>query len=146
MNQKLRVVYVSAEISPFAKSGESADVASSLTKFLAHQGMKVSVFIPRYRRPEIESFSMKKIMSDLAVPVGGEKVKGKVYKSELGNCDLYFIDNPKYFWRENIYGTGKGEYLDNDERFVFFNRAVLEFILKTKMPVDIIHCNSWPTA
>lgn len=146
MNQKLRVVYVSAEISPFAKSGESADVASSLTKFLAHQGMKVSVFIPRYRRPEIESFSMKKIMSDLAVPVGGEKIKGKVYKSELGNCDLYFIDNPKYFWRENIYGTGKGEYLDNDERFVFFNRAVLEFILKTKMPVDIIHCNSWPTA
>ncbi|GAG20364.1 unnamed protein product, partial [marine sediment metagenome] len=65
---------------------------------------------------------------------------------ELGKCDIYFIDNPKYFWRDYIYGTGRGEYLDNDERFIFFNRAVLEFLLKTKMPVDIIHCNSWPTA
>ncbi len=146
MNQKLRVTYVSAEIYPFAKSGESADVASSLPKYLSHLGMKVTIFMPKYRRPEVESLPMEQVMGELLVPVGEEKIKATIYKSELGKCDIYFIDNPKYFWRDNVYGTGREEYLDNDERFTFFNRAVLEFLLKTKMPVDVIHCNSWPTA
>jgi len=146
MNQKLHISYVSAEISPFAKSGESADVASSLPKYLANLGMEVSVFMPKYRRPEIESLSLECVMKKLLVPLGEEKIKGSVYKAELGKCDVYFIDSPRYFWREDVYGTGKGEYLDNDERFVFFNRAVLEYLLEVKMPVDIIHCNNWPTA
>lgn len=146
MNQQLRVIYVSAEISPFAKSGELADVASSLPKYLSSLGMDISIFIPKYRNPEIESLPKERVMGELMVPVGEEKVKACVYKGELGRHDIYFIDNPKYFWRDHIYGTGKGEYLDNDERFIFFNRAVLEFLLKAKMHVDIIHCNSWPTA
>ncbi|MGD2245654.1 MAG: glycogen/starch synthase [Candidatus Aminicenantes bacterium] len=140
------MTYVSAEIYPFAKSGESADVASSLPKYLSHLGMQVTIFMPKYRRPEVESLPMERVMSKLLVPVGEERIKAAVYKSELGKCDIYFIDSPKFFWRDNIYGTGQEEYLDNDERFTFFNRAVLEFMLKTKMPVDVIHCNSWPTA
>ena len=146
MSQKLRVIYVSTEVSPFAKSGELADVASSLPKYLATLGMEVSLFMPKYRKPEIESLPMELIMAELMVPMGEKKVKGQIYKSELGKYDIYFVDNPAYFWREDIYGTGKGEYLDNDERFIFFNRAILEFLLKTKMEVDIIHCNNWPTA
>jgi len=146
MNSKLNVVYVSAEVSPYAKSGEMADVASSLPKYLSYLGMDVSVFMPKYRRPEIESLPMELVCSDLIVPLGESKVKGRAYRTELGKYDMYFIDSPKYFWREAIYGTGKGEYLDNDERFTFFNRAVLEYLLKAKMPVDVIHCNNWPTA
>ncbi|MFP4081254.1 MAG: glycogen synthase [Candidatus Aminicenantes bacterium] len=146
MNQKLRVIYVSAEVSPFAKSGELADVASSLPKYLASLGMEVAVFMPKYRKPEIESLPKELVNQDVLVPMGEKKAKVRIYKSELGKYDLYLVDNPQYFWRENIYGTGKGEYLDNDERFIFFNRAVLEFLLKTKMPVDVIHCNNWPTA
>ncbi|UCC39449.1 MAG: glycogen synthase [Candidatus Aminicenantes bacterium] len=146
MNQKLHVVFVSPEVSPFAKSGEMADVASSLPKYLSCLGMDVSVVMPKYRRSEIESLPKELVLRELLVPVGEKKIKAQIYKSELGKYDIYFVDNPQYFWRENIYGTGKGEYLDNDERFIFFNRAVLEFLLKAKMPVDVLHCNSWPTA
>lgn len=146
MDQKIKVAYVSAEVSPFAKSGESADVASALPKYLASLGMEVSVFMPKYRRPEIESLPKEFVKADLVVPMGEGKVKGHIYRSELGKYDIYFIENPKYFWRENIYGTGKGEYLDNDERFIFFNRAVLEYLLQARQRVDVIHCNNWPTA
>ncbi len=146
MSSKLRVIFVSAEVAPFAKSGEMADVASALPKYLSYLGMEVSVFMPMYRRPEIESLPKEIVASDLSVSLGEVRAKARVYKSELGKYDIYFIDNPKYFLRENIYGTGKGEYLDNDERFVFFNRAVLEFLCKEKIPADIIHCNNWPTA
>lgn len=146
MSTKPRVIYVSPEFSPLAKSGELADVAATLPKYLSSLGIEISIFMPKYRNPEIESFPKELVMRDLLVPVGGEKVKASVYKGELGKHDIYFIDNPKYFWRDYIYGTGKGEYLDNDERFIFFNRGVLEFLLKAKMHVDIIHCNNWPTA
>ena len=146
MRQNLRVVYVSAEASPFAKSGELADVASSLPKYLSSLGVEVSIFIPKYRFPEIDSLTKEIVLSEFSVPLGEKKVKASVYKSELGKYDIYFVENPKYFWRENIYGTEKGDYLDNDERFIFFSRAVLEFLLKSKMHVDLIHCNNWPTA
>jgi starch synthase len=146
MSSKLRVIFVSAEVAPFAKSGEMADVASALPKYLSYLGLEVSVFMPKYRRPEIESLSKEIVSPDLSIPLGGIKAKARVYKSELGKYDIFFIDNAKYFLRENIYGTGKGEYLDNDERFVFFNRAVLEFLNKEKISADIIHCNNWPTA
>ncbi|MGD9344798.1 MAG: glycogen/starch synthase [Candidatus Aminicenantes bacterium] len=146
MSAKLRVIFISPEMAPYAKSGEMADVASALPKYLSYLGMEVSVFIPMYRRPEIESLPKETVTSELAVSLGDVQTKARVYKSELGRYDVYLIDNPKYFLRENIYGTGKGEYLDNDERFVFFSRAVLEFLCKERISADIIHCNNWPTA
>ncbi|MFQ6069398.1 MAG: glycogen synthase [Candidatus Aminicenantales bacterium] len=146
MNQKIRVLYVSSELAPFAKSGEMADVASSLPKYLSALGVEVAVVMPRYRRPEIDSLDMDLVEDKLPVSLGEERVKARAFKAEPGHYRIYLIDNPKYFLRENIYGTEKGDYLDNDERFIFFNRAVLEFVLKKKMEVDIIHCNNWPTA
>lgn len=146
MNQRLKIIFVSTEMSPYAKSGELADVSCALPKYLSNLGNEVSLFIPMYRTPEIESLQKELVMPQLLVPLGERKVKARVFKCDERKHDIYFIDNPQYFWRESIYGTGKGEYLDNDERFVFFNRAILEFLLKAKMHADIIHCNSWHTA
>jgi starch synthase len=146
MQESLHVAFVSAEVSPYAKLGEMADVASSLPKHLSSLGLEVSLFMPKYRKPEIDSLPKELILDHLPVSLGERKVKAKISRGEEGKIDLYFVDNPKYFWRDHIYGTGTGEYLDNDERFVFFCRAVLEFLLKNRMKVDIIHCNNWPTS
>ncbi|UCE41959.1 MAG: glycogen synthase [Candidatus Aminicenantes bacterium] len=146
MEKNLRVVFVSAEVSPYAKLGEMADVSYSLPKHLSSLGMKVSLFMPKYRRPEIDSLPMERITSNLSVNLGDRTAKASVFRGEQGKYDVYFIDNPKYFWRDQIYGTGTREYLDNDERFIFFNRAVLEFLHKHKLKTDVIHCNNWPTA
>jgi starch synthase len=146
MSSPLQVIYVTPEAAPWAKSGELADVAGSLPKALAEQGAKVSVFLPCYRRPEIESLPKKRLNIKLSVPVGDIRLRCRVQKAEPGKFDLYLIDHPPYFWREHIYGTGREDYLDNDERFVFFARAVLEFLSQARLPVDIVHCNNWPAA
>ncbi len=146
MEKNLRVAFVSAEVSPYAKLGEMADVAYSLPKHLSSLGMDVSLFMPKYRRPEIDSLPIERITSNLPVYLGDRTAKANVFRGEQGKYDIYFIDNPKYFWRDQIYGTGTREYLDNDERFIFFNRAVLEFLHSSKLQPDIIHCNNWPTA
>ncbi len=146
MEKNLRVAFVSAEVAPYAKIGEMADVAYSLPKHLASLGLEVSLFMPLYRRPEIDTLPKELILSNLQVSLGDRKIKARIFKGEKGKNDIYFIDNPKYFWRDQIYGTGTGQYLDNDERFIFFCRAVLEFLTKSKKQVDIIHCNNWPTS
>jgi starch synthase len=143
---KLRVAFITPEAAPFAKSGELADVTGSLPKILASLGAEVSLFLPKYRLPEIDSLSKELVASNLSVPLGTRKIKASVYRAEPGKYTVYFIDNPKYFLREHIYGPSTGAYLDNDERFIFFNRAVLEFMLKSGFKTDIIHSHNWPAA
>lgn len=146
MKEKIRVAFVTPEFSPLARSGELADVASSLPRFLAQEGLEVMVFMPRYRRPEIDSLPMELIQPELWVPLGEEKVKASVFKSEPGRFVLYLIDSPRFFYRPEIYGPASTGYLDNDARFIFFNRAVLEFLVQTKSEINVIHCHNWPTA
>jgi starch synthase len=146
MGKSIRVAFVSAEVAPYAKIGEMADVAYSLPKHLTSLGLGVAILMPLYRGPEIDTLPKELILPNLQVSLGDRKVKARVFKGELGKTSIYFIDNPKYFWRDQIYGTGTGQYLDNDERFIFFCRAALEFLIKTKMKTDIIHCNNWPTS
>jgi starch synthase len=146
MNPKLRVVFAAAEAAPFARSSAVADVAGALLDAIATLGIETALVLPRYRRPEIEALELDVACPELAVPLGTEKVRASVHRAERGGHSVYFIDNPKYFYRDEIYGSRQGEYLDNDERFAFFSRAVCEFLLKARLSADIIHCHDWPTA
>ena len=146
MDTALRVMFVTPEVSPLAISGELADFVGSLPKHLRALGAEVSLVLPRYRRPEIEALPAELILRELWVPMGGDKVKASVWKAEAEGQSVYLIDYPKYFARDNIYGSSREEYLDNDERFIFFNRAVLEFLIASRLEVDVLHCHNWPTA
>jgi starch synthase len=57
------------------------------------------------------------------------------------NVEVNFIDCPHYFNRGEVYTNNP----DEDERFILFNKAVLEIILKSVWIPDIIHCNDWQT-
>ena len=83
----------------------------------------------------------------LRIPVGARSVEGYVHESRLPGSDVavYLIDQPRYFDRDGLYGAGGKDYDDNCERFVFFNRAVLETIQALRLRPDVIHCNDWQT-
>lgn len=144
--RKLRVAFVTPEVAPYAKSGELADIAASLPKALAARGVEVSLYMPLYRQPGVDSLSKVTVLTNLSVPLGREKVRAAVHRAELGWADLYLIECPRFFHREHIYGSSKGAYLDNDERFAFFSRAVLEYMCRARTAPDVIHCNNWPSA
>jgi starch synthase len=56
-----------------------------------------------------------------------------------------FVGNERFFDREALYvdpETGL-DYPDNDERFSFFCRALLEYVRRSGTAPDIIHANDW---
>lgn len=142
----MHVALITPEAAPFARSGELAEFCAALPRYLAPLGLKVSLVLPRYSTPQIASLDAAVVSPELAVPLNGGRARASVFKAEQKGYEIYLVDNPKYFLRENIYGTPTGNYLDNDERFVFFSRAALEFLRQAGHPVDILHCHNWPTA
>ncbi|MFH1407269.1 MAG: glycogen synthase GlgA [Candidatus Omnitrophota bacterium] len=120
----MKIAYCSSEVVPFAKTGGLADVAGSLPQALEALGHEVAVFMPKYKTVKIS---------------GKNTTVGK-------NVKVYFIENEKYFGRDNLYGDKTGDYPDNLDRFSFFCRETIEFMKKIKFKPDIINCNDWQTA
>src|ERR1019366_1267899 len=60
----------------------------------------------------------------------------------LRRVRYYFVDDPEYFDREQLYGVAGKDYPDNAERFAEFCGAAIEFCKRVWMP-DVIHCHDW---
>ncbi|MEW6008442.1 MAG: glycogen/starch synthase, partial [Candidatus Omnitrophota bacterium] len=62
------------------------------------------------------------------------------------DIEVFFIENDKYFNRDGLYGTAKGDHADNLERFSFYAHQTLELIKTINFKPDIIHCHDWQSA
>ncbi|MFH1381428.1 MAG: glycogen synthase GlgA [Chloroflexota bacterium] len=144
-NTKLDVVMVTPEASPFAKTGGLGDVLGALPGALEQLGATVSLVMPAYHFVLHGAASIQETGISFTVPVSDRKERAIILKSSLGrNVSVYFVRNDKYFDREYLYGTSEGDYADNAERFVFFNRAALELVRMS--PPRVLHCHDWQAA
>lgn len=146
----MKIIFVSSEAAPFARTGGLGDVVGSLPKGLEKLGHKVSVFMPLYGRIRRDEFKLSPTGGRPSVPVDNRLVTGIVHTAQLPdtNIPVYFIEKNEYYDREELYidpSTGK-DYIDNCARFSFFSRAVLETIKSMGMRPDVIHCNDWQSA
>jgi len=147
MSEKLKIVFAAAEVVPFEKTGGLADVAGALPKALEKLGHEIIVVMPRYY--DIDRAALEKLPAPLGVPMGSRgEFWAAVYKTTLpqSKVEIYFIDYEAYFGRSGLYGDAAGGYTDNDERFVFFSKAVLQLCKMLCFTPDIIHANDWHTA
>lgn len=149
MNQTspLKILYLSAEVVPFAKTGGLADVAGALPKSIRSLGHDIRVMMPRYGRVAIDKFGLHKApgFDVVAVPMDERTEPASIYAGSIGadagQTPVYFVDSARYFDRQGIY-----MYPDDAERFVFFSRAALETCRALDWRPDVIHCNEWHTA
>ena len=138
----MKILFVSSEGLPYSKTGGLADVVEALPKALVAVGHEVAVLLPRYHGNKITST----IIYSVTIPLGdtlrfptlaeGQSVEGVRY---------FFVDDPAYFDREQLYGDKSGDYPDNAERFAEFSRAAIEFTKRVWLP-DVIHCHDWQSA
>lgn len=146
---KLNILIAASEAVPFAKSGGLADVAGALPKALRSLGHDVRLVMPRYYSVDREKYALKMMHGSLGVPMGalGELWAG-VYEGKLPDTDIpvYFIEHEGFFGRGGLYEENGFSYLDNDTRFIFFSRAVMQLAKKLRFHPDVIHANDWHTA
>ena len=132
----MKIIFVSAEVSPYSKTGGLADVAGSLPKEFPKMGHEVIVITPKYKeiRQNLEYVKDFKInMSGKSMDVIVRKHVQNVEEKELTTL---FVDNAYYFDRDGMYCHS-----DEAERFAFFDKAVSK-IIDFEHP-DIIHLNDW---
>lgn len=142
--EKLKILMVSAEVEPFAKTGGLADVAGALPMALKAAGHDVRIVMPRY-----QSISTRmNYVADFSIEMLGKEETCIVRQGALNfeeneenySIPVYFIDNYHYYNRPNIYCYG-----DDADRFVFFDKAVLKMLPAIGFKPDVIHCNDWQT-
>ena len=146
MAESLNVLFLSPEAAPFAKTGGLADVAGSLPKALKGVGCDIRVAMPYYRMAKKGDFTVSLLYEDVEIPLFGEVLKGDIFLTEAdGRVPLYLINKDEYFDREYLYGTPKGDYFDNVERFVYFSRMAFLLCKKLNFQPHVFHCNDWQT-
>lgn len=137
----MKVLFAAAEAHPFVKTGGLADVIGALPKALKGAGVDVRVILPKYRGIPEKFTSQMEHVAVVDVPVGWRNQYCGIEQIIYDGIPVYFIDNEYYFGRDGIYG-----YLDDGERFAFFNRAVLECLPAINFQPDVLHCHDWHAA
>ena len=138
----MRILFVASEGLPFSKTGGLADVIEALPKALVSRGHEVAVLLPRYRGTQVKNIAIK----SLTVPMGqGLRFAAIADGMRPHGVQYFFVDDPEYFDREQLYGVGGRDYPDNGERFAEFARSAVE-LAKQLWPADVIHCHDWQSA
>ncbi len=145
----LKVLFLSAEVAPFAKAGGLADVCGSLPKALAALGHDVRVAMPAYAAVEAAAragtHGVRPNPTALRVPMGFGAVPAGVLEATLpgGAVPIYFIAERHLFGdRPFFYG-----YRDDPYRFSFFSRAALDFVVAAlDWRPDVVHAHDWHAA
>ncbi len=136
----LKVLFVSSEVSPYAKSGGLGDVAGSLPKALKKEGVDVRVVFPKYKNIKQEYLESAEYIGSYKVMLEWREQSASVYKLD-SDVPTYMIENDYYFGnRDGYYGYG-----DDGERFTFFCKAALDLLNIVDFVPDVVHCNDWQT-
>ena len=81
---------------------------------------------------------------DFTAPEWEHKIANTMWSAEVEDCHLHLLEmrHPKnYFHRGRIYG-----FEDDVPRFIYFARAILEYLKISSKPIDILHLHDWHAA
>ena len=141
----MKILFAAAEVAPFSKVGGLADVAGALPVELARSAIKTQIVSPLYRQidrtiHEIESTGV----------TGSVRLEYTSHPYELLKCidshdpylECLFVHNQYFFARDGIYTQPDGEgFIDNNARYIFFQKVIVDLIIRGIFNPDLIHVN-----
>lgn len=146
---RMRVLFVSSEVAPFAKAGGLADVVGSLPKKLATDyGLDIRIMMPRYRFIKVEDYHAELIIKDIKIKLPNKRLtKVNVYKTFIPETiiPVYMLDMPPYFVGEGVYDHGM-QGREPCLPFINFSKVALEIIKAMDWQPEIIHIHDWMPA
>lgn len=135
-----RILMVASEGLPFIKSGGLADVIGSLPFELTKKGHEVRVVLPLYLKIAQKYYSEMNVEKTFSISINYHEVPVKILSTMVKNVKFYFIEHQGYFERAELYG-----FIDDGERFAYFQRAVIEMLNQLNYWPEIMHSHDWHT-
>ena len=124
---KTRVLHLTAELWPYARTGGLGQAVAGLADYQAASGTESHVVLPLYREARAHAARLEPFTDPFTVTSGGrvEEVRcwrqaGDKYPKTL------FLEHEPSFDRPGIYGDSGGDYADNPLRFALFASASIE--------------------
>lgn len=145
----MKILYAAAEISPFAKMTNTADLLRFLPASLQDKGFEIRILLPKYGSINDRRNRLHEVirLAGIEVEMDGtiESLKIKVASIPNAKLQVYFLDNDTYFKRKAMFHDPKNNefYDDNAERLAFYNKGILETVKRLGWMPDIIHCHDW---
>lgn len=146
-----KILFITQEITPYLPETEIASICRKLPQGIQERKREIRTFMPKYgtineRRNQLHEVirlsGMNLIIDDTDHPL-----IIKVASIQAARMQVYFIDNDDFFLRKHTTVDVDGnEYLDNDDRSIFYVRGVLETVKKLRWIPDVIHCHGWISA
>ncbi|KAM0057773.1 putative starch synthase, catalytic domain-containing protein [Helianthus debilis subsp. tardiflorus] len=139
------IIHICTEMEPVASVGSLASYVTSLSHVLQRHGNLVEVILPMYATLNLESInSLREIKAEFFSYFDGQLHRNRIWTGVVNGIGATFIQPVYYssfFNTENIYG-----YPNDFERFSYFSRASLDYILKSGKKPDVIHIHNWETS
>lgn len=143
----MEILMVAAELSPYARAGETADSVAALSRMLVQLGHEVTVALPRYASFEDQGLLVARRLTPLRLP-SGEMVT--VFDGQLGSgVKIALFDAPELFTRPGVYGDGEQDYSDNSRRFALLAQSAAALAVQRAgqgQAFDVAHLHDWPGA
>lgn len=143
-SDKLRVLLVTAECVPYAKTGGLGDAVAGLAKALHRLGHDVRIVLPLYSIIDYVKHGLQ-FQRSACIHMGhGEENWIGLHTAKLdGEVDVWFIDHGRFFHRGGIYSDGPNDYTDNAYRFGLLSKAALQICKDLEFIPDVMHLHDW---
>jgi starch synthase len=147
----MRIAHLSAEVSPYAKTGGLGDVVGALPVAQAEQHHDVAVYTPYYRQAREwlhkRGLHPEWVTEPIHLDLGYRHFECGVLRTFLPDSlvPAYFIANDALFDRKHIYDGFFGED-DGLIRYAVFVRAALALMKRLDKVPQILHAHDWHTA
>lgn len=139
----MKVIHISAECYPAAKVGGLADVVGALPKYQTNLDYEAAVIMPYYNNKYAKEAEYE-IDFSCDVFLDKNEYKATVYKVKNSlktiGYQLFQVKIEGLLDRENVYG-----YEDDTERFIAFQKVVLDWIFQFEKAPLAIHCHDHHT-
>ncbi len=143
----MRVLLASSEVYPYSKTGGLADMVGALAKTLVRAGHEVGVVTPLYSGIRKRFPALQPLPLPIDIPLGNNVIRGSLWSLQpMPGLTIYFVDQPAFYERAELYQEHEVDYPDNAARFIFFAKVVSHLACNLAWRPEIVHLHDWQAA
>ncbi|KAK9231423.1 hypothetical protein WN943_021657 [Citrus x changshan-huyou] len=144
------IIHICTEMDPLVSIGSLASYVTGLSGALQRKGHLVEQFWCRHAGNLLYISFLGLTTNILPLVLGNSehlvylairRPHSRYVVSGIGVTFIQPLHYSSFFNRESVYG-----YSDDFERFTYFSRASLDYIVKSRKQPDVLHIHNWETA